>query len=189
MGKISYNSIVVDKVFADSIKTNDGIKYLDGDETIQKYGSGETLLSYDWSPNYSNAFQEFGISGYTAQTSGWLSIDSAEKDVTSIFINDNITNTFYNDGSYQVFLTRGDSVTASSKIDITFAPTVSESGNLPTQITPYDIWEALPVVSDDGLLSLKNFHVPDASKWNSLIYKPNNLTITKVENNKAYNGD
>lgn len=189
MNKISYNRLVANKIFADFIKTNDGIKYLDGDETIQKYGSGETLLSYDWSPDYSNAFQEFGISGYTAQTSGWLSIDGAEKESTSIFINDNITNTFYNDGSYQVFLTRGDSVTASSKIDITFAPTVSESGNIPTQITPYDIWEALPVVSDDGLLSLKNFHIPDASKWNSLIYEPNNLTITKVENNKAYNGE
>lgn len=189
MGKISYNSIVVDKVFAETLKTNDGVKYLDEDESIAKYGSGETILPYDWSPDYSNAFQEFGVSGYTAQTSGWLSVDSAERDVTSIFINDNITNTFYNDGSYQVFLTRGDSVTASSKIDITFVPTVSESAELPVPLTEYDIWCEIPFVSDDGVMLLKNKFIPNASFWNSKIYKPNNLTITKVENNKAYNVD
>ena len=56
-------------------------------------------------------------------------------------------------------------------------------------ITPYDIWEALPIVSDDGFISLKSMFIPNASFWNSKIYKPNNLTITKVENNKAYNGE
>lgn len=189
MSELNYNSLIVNKVFAENIETNDGVKYLDENESIGKYGSGETILPYDWSPDYSNALQHFGVSGYTAQTSGWLSVDRAEKDVTSIFINDNITNTFYNDGSYQVFLTRGDSVTASSKIDITFAPTVSESGNVPTQITPYDIWEALPIVSNDGFISLKKMFIPNASLWNSKIYKSNNLSITKVENNKAYNGE
>ena len=127
MNKISYNNLVVDKIFTNSIKTTDGIKYLDGDESITKYGSGEILIPYDWSPDYSNSFQEFGVSGYTAQTNGWLSIDSSEKGITSIFINDDIVNTFYDDGSYQVLLTKGDKVTASSKIDITFTPTVSES--------------------------------------------------------------
>lgn len=38
-------------------------------------------------------------------------------------------------------------------------------------------------------MTLKNFHIPNASNWNLLVYKPNKLTITKVENNKAYNGD
>jgi hypothetical protein len=179
----------VDKVFAETVKTNDDVKYLDENESIAKYGSGETILPYDWSPDYSNAFQLFGISGYTAQTSGWLSVDSAEKDVTSIFINGTIANTFYNDGSYQVFLTRGDSVTASSKIDITFAPSVSESAELPVPLTKYDIWSEVPFVGNDGILSLKNLFIPDASFWNSKIYKPNNLTITKVENDKAYNVD
>lgn len=189
MGKISYNSLVVDKVFAKTVKTNDGVKYLDGDEIIGKYGSAEMILPYNWSPDYSNAFQLFGVSGYTAQTSGWLSVDSAEKDVTSIFINGTIANTFYNDGSYQVFLTRGDYVTASSKIDITFAPSVSESAELPVPLTDYDIWGGIPFVSDDGVMSLKNMFIPNASFWNSKIYKPNNLTITKVENDKAYNVD
>ena len=189
MGKISYNSLIVDKVFAKTVKTNDDVKYLDGDEIIGKYGSSETILPYDWSPDYSNAFQLFGVSGYTAQTNGWLSVDSAEKDITSIFINGDIVNTFYNDGSYQVFLTRGDSVTASSKIDITFAPSISESAELPVPLTEYDIWSEIPVVVDDGLMVLKNMFIPNASFWNSKIYKPNNLTITKVENDKAYNVD
>lgn len=189
MSELSYNSLIVNKVFAENIETNDGVKYLDENESIGKYGFSEMVLSYDWSPDYSNALQHFGVSGYTAQTSGWLSVDRAEKDVTSIFINDNITNTFYNDGSYQVFLTRGDSVTASSKIDITFAPSVSESAELPVPLTNYDIWSEVPFVDNDGYLTLKNLFIPNASFWNLKIYKPNNLTITKVENNKAYNGE
>ena len=80
-------------------------------------------------------------------------------------------------------------MTSSSEIDITFAPCISDSAVLPSPLTPYDIWSGIPVVSADGLSQLKNLYIPNASLWNHKILKKNNLTITKVENNKAYNGD
>ena len=108
MNKINSEGIKTSKIYAQTVKSNDGVKYLNKNESIEKYSFGETVVPYDWSPDYANAFQQFGTKGYTAQTNGWLSIDGAVKDITSIFINGEIANTFYNDGSYQLFLNVGD---------------------------------------------------------------------------------
>lgn len=42
--------------------------------------------------------------------------------------------------------------------------------------TPYDI-------------SIANGYIPDASSWNRLVFIPNNLIITRVENESGYNGN
>ena len=54
--------------------------------------------------------------------------------------------------------------------------------------TDYDIWKNVVTVNEDMEVIVSNLFVPDASQWNEKIYKKNNLKITQVEENKAYNG-
>ena len=188
--RLTYNELISNNVYVDSIKNNDGVKFLNKTESIKKYFTGETILPYDWAPDYENSFSIFDSTGYTAQCNGWMSIDRTEVSPSSIFINGNITNTFSNNGSVQLFLSKGDIVTASSLFDFTFSPSISDS-NIPFDFnsTPFDIWSAVPVKNEDGLTLLKNLHIPNASTWNIKVREPNNLIITKILDNKAYNGD
>lgn len=190
MNRITSDELISNNVYVDSIKNNDGVKFLNKVESIRKYFTGETILPYDWAPDYTNTFSIFDSTGYTAQCNGWMSIDRTEASPSSIFINGNITNTFSNDGSVQLFLSKGDIVTVSSLFDFTFSPSISDS-NISSDFngTPYDIWSAVPVKTEDGLTLLKNLHIPNASVWNIKVREPNNLIITKILDNKAYNGD
>ena len=190
MNRIASDKLISNNIYVDSIKNKDGIKFLNKNESIKKYFKGETILPYDWAPDYENTFSLFNSTGYTAQCSGWMSIDRAEANPTSIFINGNIVNTFSNNGSLQLFVSRGDIVTASSPFDFTFSPSISDSKiSFEFNITPYDIWSAIPVKNDDGLTLLKNLHIPNAGAWSVKVREANNLIITKIVDNKAYNED
>ena len=188
--KIESSNLIVNNIYVESIKNNDGIKFINKKESVNRYFNGETILPYEWAPDYENTFSMYEVSAYTAQASGWISIDRTSSDSASIFINDYIANTFSNTGSLQLFVSKGDIISASSDFDFTFSPCISDSKiSFDFNTTPYDIWSAVPIKTDDGMIQLKNFYIPNASVWNIKIREANNLNITSISDNKAFDGD
>lgn len=159
----------------------------EGDERYAPKGeSGVVGKSYDWNPDWTHSIYNSGTTTYVAPINGWISTcDKSESG--DILINGRKAGYNFESGSFQMLLKVGDSVTFSGVTDFIFAPCAAEQYDFRTTKTPYDIWKNAIVEVSSGSFEVRDLYVPDASQWNTTVYKANSLTITSVTDYSALN--
>ena len=184
--KFNKHGLNVNNITSDNIIASDGSKFLNENESNLKYIRSSIPQTYNWTPDWKNNVRGVDVVSFEAPVNGWLSINKSN---SPILINGKEITTLPSSGSYQSMLKAGDAVTSSSEFSYTFAPCKSEMLDWREVPTDYDIWRGAIFRNDDGSVESRDLYIPDATNWKTEVYDSNGLTITKVENNKAYNGD
>ena len=162
--------------------------YLTKTEAHLKFATKEENKPYDWTPDWVHAIQSTNTADYTAPTNGWISTTQGaiSGDVT---INGQLAGYNTTSGSYTMLLREGDQIHFTGGSNFLFAPCNAEQEDWREVKTNYDIWKNAIRYDDNGTPYVQNLWIPVAAEWAENIRIPHNLTITKVEDEKAYNGD
>ena len=184
--KFNKHGLRVNNLTSDNIVSSDGSKFLSEKESDLKYIDSTPVQNYNWTPDWRNNVRGVDVTTFETPVNGWLSIN---KSSSPIFVNGNKITTLTNNGSYQSMLKFGNVVTSEAEFTYTFAPCKSEMLDWREVPTDYDIWRGAIFRNDDGSVESRDLYIPDATNWKTQVYDANGLTITKVENNKAYNGE
>jgi len=195
MGNNRFNKFGLksNNIITDELVTSKGVKFLNEVESDAKYlkesQSRGSTNTYNWQPDYSNTIRGIKASSYTIPVNGWLSIDGSVNSSDTFYINNNLIGTIKDVSSFQTIVKANDVIkSGSGQLNFSFSPTKSELLDWRENPTPYDIWAGAIIRDENGVSTSTNLFIPNASGWKSNIYDANNLTITKVEDNKAYNG-
>ena len=183
--KFNKHGLNVNNIISDNIIASDGSKFLNENESNLKYIRSSIPQTYNWTPDWKNNVRGIDVVSFETPVNGWLSINKSN---SPILINGKQITTLPSSGSYQGMLKFGDVVTSSSEFSYTFAPCKSEMLDWREVPTDYDIWRGAIFRNDDGSVESRDLYIPDASSWRYLVNN-NGLTITKVEDDKAYNSD
>lgn len=165
-------------------------KYLTKEEADIKFGTKEEMKPYDWTPDWYHAVKSEGVTEYTAPINGWVSTMPNAYDLNSeVSINGNVAGYSTSAGTFQILVREGDLINFTGKTDFLFAPCNAEQCDWRDTKTNYDIWKNAICYDSNGTPYVQDLYVPSAASWAENIRIPHNLTITKVEDEKAYNGE
>lgn len=141
---------------------------------------------YDWTPDWKNTIISSG-STYIAPVNGWFvtngTTSASEININGVQVGKNNVG-----GDFQILLKKDDEIQLSNSTTFTFTPCRSEPFDTREVKTAYDIWKGA-IVEENGSVTVKDLYIPDATLWRTEVREPNNLQITKVVDEIAYNGD
>lgn len=171
------------------ISNNAGIGGLTKDEADALYATKGEVKQYDWTPDWIHAIYNDGTTDYTAPINGWVSTCSSSQPYGQIRINGQVAGYNASSGSFTMLLKGGDEIHFDNGGQFLFAPCNSEQCDWRETKTNYDIWKNAICYDENGNPYLQDLYIPDASRWCGEIRVPNNLNVTKIEDEKAYNGN
>ena len=161
-------------------------KYLTKEKAAEIYATKNEVKPYDWTPDWYHAILSENSTDYTAPINGWISTTDLTNSGT-VTINGNLAG--YNNNSYTMLLREGDQIHFDNGANFLFAPCNAEQCDWRETKTNYDIWKNAICYDSNGTPYVQDLYIPSAASWAENIRIPNGLTITKVEDEKAYNGD
>jgi hypothetical protein len=88
-----------------------------------------------------------------------------------------------------MLLREGDVINYMQGANFLFAPCNAEQCDWRDTKTNYDIWKNAICYDSNGTPYVQDLYIPSAASWAENIRIPHGLTITKVEDEKAYNGE
>lgn len=166
------------------------VKYLTKDAAAEIYATKNEVKPYDWTPDWYHAVKSNGVTEYTAPLNGWVSTMPNAYDLNSeVSINGNVAGYSTSAGTFQILVREGDLINFTGKTDFLFAPCNAEQCDWRDTKTNYDIWKNAICYDSNGTPYVQDLYIPSAASWAENIRIPHYLTITKVEDEKAYNGE
>jgi hypothetical protein len=160
--------------------------------------TGITYRDYDWTPDFFNGVTVTMSSGgkaFVAPTNGWLISNPRKTTTAGNTITINSIEFGYSSSTaqapVQMLLRKGDVVTSSHAYTVDFYPCKSEQHDyIPvSEHTPYDIWKGAVLYDANGEVSVRDLYVPNASAWKSEVGHAVIGSITRIEDEKAYDSN
>lgn len=160
--------------------------------------TGITYRDYDWTPDIFNGVTVTMSSGgkaFVAPTNGWLISNPRKTTTAGNTITINSIEFGYSSSTaqapVQMLLRKGDVVTSSHAYTVDFYPCKSEQHDyIPVnEHTPYDIWKGAVLYDANGEVSVRDLYIPNASAWKTEVGHAVIGSITRIEDEKAYDSN